>query len=204
MVPTAVAIIAFAVRYGTLLAAGALAQPWVALFALLLVAEFFAPLRAYAAAYADRMHAQGAAGPLAALPVLPEAPPELQVRTVEARGVSVAFEDVQLTWDAARGPALDGLSFRVPAGEILVLAGPSGAGKSTVMEILLGFVQPTGGRVTINGADISTLVPAALWPAATRTPAAFSPAMASRGTVSGARVTSSAPPCSTYWAIFSK
>ena len=62
--------------------------------------------------------------------------------------MSVAFEDVRLTWDAARGPALDGLSFRVPAGETLVLAGPSGAGKSTVIEILLGFVRPDSGRVT--------------------------------------------------------
>jgi ATP-binding cassette, subfamily C, bacterial CydD len=44
----------------------------------------------------------------------------------------------------------------------VVLAGPSGAGKSTVMEILLGFVRPESGRVTINGADITTLVPAAL------------------------------------------
>ncbi len=50
----------------------------------------------------------------------------------------------------------------MPAGETLVLAGPSGAGKSTVIEILLGFVRPDGGRVTINGADIADLVPQAL------------------------------------------
>jgi ATP-binding cassette subfamily C protein CydD len=81
---------------------------------------------------------------------------------VAAQGVTVAFENVRLTWDASRGPALDGLSFRVPAGETLVLAGPSGAGKSTVIEVLLGFVRPDSGRVTINGADIADLVPAAL------------------------------------------
>jgi ATP-binding cassette subfamily C protein CydD len=69
---------------------------------------------------------------------------------------------VRLTWDPARGPALDGLSFRVSAGETLVLAGPSGAGKSTVIEILLGFVRPEHGRVLINGADIKDLVPQAL------------------------------------------
>jgi ATP-binding cassette subfamily C protein CydD len=72
------------------------------------------------------------------------------------------FENVVLTWDAERGPALNGLSFRVPASETLVLAGPSGAGKSTVIEILLGFVRPDRGRVTINGADIADLVPQAL------------------------------------------
>jgi ATP-binding cassette subfamily C protein CydD len=84
------------------------------------------------------------------------------VRTVAARGVTVAFEDVHLTWDPTRGPALDGLSFRVPAGETLVLAGPSGAGKSTAIEILLGFIRPDQGRVTVNGADIAELVPQAL------------------------------------------
>ena len=84
------------------------------------------------------------------------------MRTVAAQGVTVAFENVRLTWDPSRGPALDGLSFRIPAGETLVLAGPSGAGKSSCIEILLGFVHPDSGRVTINGADIADLVPQAL------------------------------------------
>lgn len=156
------ALVGLAVRYGALLRTGSLASPAQALFVLLLVPEFFAPLRAFAAAYQDRMHATGAAEALAALPPAPPAPPALPVRTVEAHGISIGFDNVRLVWDAARGPALDGLSFRVPAGETLVLAGPSGAGKSTVIEILLGFARPDSGRVTINGADISTLVPQAL------------------------------------------
>jgi len=132
------------------------------LFELLLVPEFFAPLRTYAAAYQDRIQAQGAAGPLAELPSPPAQTAPATVRTVAARGVAVAFEDVGFTWDSAIGPALDGVSFRVPAGETLILAGPSGAGKSTILEILLGFVRPEHGRVTLNGADISSLVPQAL------------------------------------------
>ena len=83
-----------------------------ALFALLLVPEFFAPLRAFSAAYQDRLHATGAAEPLRDLPPRRRRRARAAVRTVQARGVSVAFEDVRLTWDAARGPALDGLSFR--------------------------------------------------------------------------------------------
>lgn len=158
----AVTIIIFAVRYSTLLTAGSLPKPWVALYALLLIPEFFAPLRSFAAAYAEKMHAHGAAGALSSLPLVPVPLPDLPVRTVEARGVSVAFESVSLTWDPARPPALHDLSFRVPAGEILILAGPSGAGKSSVMEIILGFVAPDHGRVTLNGMEIGSLVPAAL------------------------------------------
>jgi ATP-binding cassette, subfamily C, bacterial CydD len=168
------ALALLAVHYGIALRAGAFVQatlpqnggarPDMALFALLLVPEFFAPLRAFSAAYQDRLHATGAADALIDLPSpqMSAAPAPRAIRTVAASGVTVAFEDVHLTWDPARGPALDGLSFRVPAGETLVLAGPSGAGKSTVIEILLGFVRPDRGRVTINGADIAELVPQAL------------------------------------------
>jgi ATP-binding cassette subfamily C protein CydD len=159
----ALAMVVLAIHYFGLLrgldAAGTL---WPALAVLLLTPEFFAPLRTFSAAYQDRLHATGAAESLIDLPPLPEPVPARPIRTVAAQGVTVAFDNVGLTWDASRGPALDGLSFRVTAGETLVLAGPSGAGKSSVIEILLGFVRPSTGRVTINGADITDLVPQAL------------------------------------------
>jgi ATP-binding cassette subfamily C protein CydD len=158
----AAALIVLSVRYGLMLMNHQMGDPAAALFALLLVPEFFAPLRVFAAAYQDRFNAAATASELIDLPAAPEPAPLREVRTVAARGVTVAFEDVCLTWDKTRGPALDGLSFRVPAGETLVLAGPSGAGKSSVIEILLGFVRPDSGRVMINGAGISDLVPQAL------------------------------------------
>ena len=158
----ALALVLLAIRYWLAILAHRLADPATALFALLLVPEFFAPLRAFSAAYQDRLHAAGAADAMLDLPPAPDPAPAREVRTVAARGVAVAFENVRLTWDPARGPALDGLSFRVPAGETLILAGPSGAGKSSVIEILLGFVRPDAGKVTLNGAEIADLVPAAL------------------------------------------
>ena len=158
----AAALVILALRYG----AAALAHhldPAPALFALLLVPEFFAPLRAFSTAYQDRSHASGAADAIAALPepavpVAAAAP----IRTVAAHGVNIAFDHVTFSWDPARGAALEDVSFRVPAGEMLVLAGPSGSGKSTVIELLLGFVTPQSGRVLVNGADIASVVPEAL------------------------------------------
>jgi len=158
----AAALVVLAVRYGLILLHHRMDDPAAALFVLLLVPEFFAPLRGFAAAYQDRFHATAAAAAFVELPAAPEPGPPRDVRTVAAGGVTVAFQDVRLTWDETRSPALDGLTFRAPAGETLVLAGPSGAGKSSVIEILLGFVRPDSGRVTINGADISELVPQAL------------------------------------------
>ena len=159
----ALAMVVLAIRYfGLLRLDGAAGIMWPALAVLLLTPEFFAPLRTFSAAYQDRLHATGAAESLIDLPPLPDPVPAREIRTVAAQGVTVAFDNVRLTWDPSRGAALDGLSFRVSAGETLVLAGPSGAGKSSVIEILLGFVRPETGRVTINGADISDLVPQAL------------------------------------------
>ncbi len=158
----ALALVLLAVRYGREWHAGTLTDLRPALMVLLLTPEFFAPLRAFSAAYQDMFHASAAAEALTDIPPLPDSGPVREIRTVQTQAVSVQFEDVRLSWDKARKPALNGLSFRVPAGETVVLAGPSGAGKSTVMEILLGFVRPDSGRVVINGRDINDLVPQAL------------------------------------------
>ena len=133
-----------------------------AIFALLLVPAFFAPLRAFSAAYHERLSAEGAAAALAPLLLRgSRAPPGLLLEEMPPR-VVVTFTDVRLVPDPARPPALDGLSFRVIAGETLVLAGPSGAGKTSVLRLLMGFARPDGGRIAINGQDATALRPAEL------------------------------------------
>lgn len=157
------ALVLLAIRFAIEERTGALPDPAAAVFPLLLVAEFFAPLRAFAAAYQDRLHATEAAEQLAAVSPAPAVPPPpATVRTVQASGVTIAFEGVTVTRDPARGPVLEALSFRVPAGETAVLVGPSGAGKTTVIELLLGFIRPDHGRITLNGAELATITPQAL------------------------------------------
>ena len=50
-----------------------------------------------------------------------------------------------------KATAVDGLSFRVPAGRITAFLGPNGAGKTTTLRILLGLVRATSGNATIDG-----------------------------------------------------
>ena len=52
-------------------------------------------------------------------------------------------------------PAVDGVSFDVPAGEIVVLLGPSGCGKTTTLRCVAGLEHPTGGRISIGDRIVS-------------------------------------------------
>src|SRR5437667_642810 len=54
------------------------------------------------------------------------------------------------------GPAIDGVSFAVPAGEIVVLLGPSGCGKTTTLRCVAGLEHPTGGEISIGGNTVSS------------------------------------------------
>lgn len=147
-------------RHGNLLIGGH-PDPTAALFCLLMVPGFFAPLRAFSAAYHERMAAQGAAAALAPLLAAQPEEPGLVLAEIPP-SVVLTFEQVGLTYDPARGPALTDLSFRVLPNEALVLAGPSGSGKSSVLRLLMGFRRPDTGRIALNGRDATALRPAEL------------------------------------------
>ncbi len=56
-------------------------------------------------------------------------------------------------WRKTPRRALDGLSFYLPQGGVMGLLGPNGAGKTTTLKIIMDFIKPDGGRVTIMGRD---------------------------------------------------
>ncbi|MFE0589466.1 thiol reductant ABC exporter subunit CydD [Micromonospora echinospora] len=76
-------------------------------------------------------------------PLLPPQPGEIRFEAV-----TVAYE---------RTTALRDVTLTVRPGERIAVVGPSGAGKSTLLGLLLGFVTPTGGRVTVDGVDLATV-----------------------------------------------
>ncbi|MFI2499961.1 ATP-binding cassette domain-containing protein [Streptomyces sp. NPDC018960] len=76
----------------------------------------------------------------------------------------IRFENVSVTYEGAPEPAVRGVDFEVPEGELVLLVGPSGVGKSTVLGAVSGLVPHfTGGtlrgRVTVAGRDTRTHKP---------------------------------------------
>jgi ATP-binding cassette subfamily B protein len=71
-------------------------------------------------------------------------------------GGEVRFDSVRFGYDPDR-EILHGVTFTVPPGRTLAIVGPSGAGKSTIARILFRFYDIQGGRVTIDGQDISAV-----------------------------------------------
>ncbi|MBI1418098.1 MAG: ATP-binding cassette domain-containing protein [Limimaricola sp.] len=55
--------------------------------------------------------------------------------------------------------AVDGASLKITPGSITGLIGPNGAGKTTLFNVIAGVLQPTSGRVTMDGVDITGLPP---------------------------------------------
>jgi ATP-binding cassette subfamily B protein len=68
----------------------------------------------------------------------------------------IVFDRVDFAYDRRR-PILKSLSLTVPPGRTVAIVGASGAGKSTISRLLYRFYEPTGGRITIDGQDISAV-----------------------------------------------
>jgi ATP-binding cassette subfamily B protein len=66
----------------------------------------------------------------------------------------VRFEGVRFAYDPDR-EILKGIDIDVPSGGMTAVVGPSGAGKSTLSRLMFRFYEPTGGRILIDGQDIT-------------------------------------------------
>ena len=61
------------------------------------------------------------------------------------------FEEVVFRHRSAAQAAVDGLSFKLRAGDTVAFVGPSGSGKSTLVKLLVGLYRPVEGRILVNG-----------------------------------------------------
>jgi NitT/TauT family transport system ATP-binding protein len=71
--------------------------------------------------------------------------------------VRIRFDGVSVDFPTSQGPmrVIDDISFDIRHGEFVSIIGPSGCGKTTLMNIVGGFVQPTGGQVLLDGRPVA-------------------------------------------------
>ncbi|GAB4514208.1 MAG: thiol reductant ABC exporter subunit CydD [Anaerolineae bacterium] len=138
-----------------------------AFFVLLLAPEFYLPLRLLG----TRFHA-GISGVAAAQRIFDilEAQPRGTLRPSPShpprRGrveppLTVQFDGVSFTYPTASAAALSEVSFTLAPEQKVALVGPTGAGKSTLTYLLLRFLEPTAGRICVNGVPLDEIDPQA-------------------------------------------
>lgn len=133
------------------------------LLGLILAPEVYLPLRAVG----ERFHAaqDGMAAAAKAFAVLE--PARRRPERASGRGVLREFRGVigirDLTVGGRDGDAPDGLSAVLRPGEVTVLTGPNGCGKSTVLQAILGLIEPDRGLVTVDGIPVPELDPERWW-----------------------------------------
>jgi ATP-binding cassette subfamily C protein CydCD len=159
-----------AVEVGLRLLYGQMAfQP--ALFLLLLAPEFYIPLRMLGLRFHAGMSGTTAARRIYEILDLREQGEENREQESESShsmGADIlpfstlSFSALSYTYPSEAVPALQDFSLKIQSGEHIALVGSSGAGKSTLVALLLRFVEPQAGQLTINGQP-STGIPLEIW-----------------------------------------
>lgn len=74
----------------------------------------------------------------------------------------IRMENVTKRYDAGAAPSVDNLKLEVPEGSTVALIGPSGCGKTTTMRMINRLIEPTEGRIFVNGEDVTKADPVQL------------------------------------------
>jgi thiol reductant ABC exporter CydD subunit len=130
-----------------------------AMFVLVLAPEAYAPLRALGANFHASAEGISAADQVFAVLETPVAARAGCTEIPDPSVTGLRIDQLLVQYPDRDRPALDGVSLRVAPGEVLAVTGASGCGKSTLLGVLLGFVEPDGGSVTVGASELADLDP---------------------------------------------
>ncbi|GAC1467758.1 MAG: thiol reductant ABC exporter subunit CydD [Ktedonobacteraceae bacterium] len=141
-----------------------------AFFILLLAPEFYLPLRSLGTQFHASMESSASAERIFGILEIPtqEAPARAMVASTDvAIHTALAFQDVHYNYPSLddqhmNKEALQGVSFEMLPGQKVAFVGASGAGKTTIASLLLRFMEPTQGEITVDGRPIQQMT-AQVW-----------------------------------------
>jgi ATP-binding cassette, subfamily C, bacterial CydD len=128
-----------------------------ALFLLVLAPEFYMPLRALGARFHAGMNGTTAAKRI--YEILDTPIPDIRYSNIDTRISNIESPNIELsnisyTYPNETSPALQNISLKIDIGQHIALVGKTGAGKSTLVQLLLGFIQPTQGNLQPSTFDL--------------------------------------------------
>lgn len=112
------------------------------------------PISGLANVYGQIQRTRGAAERLVEFFAEQAEPPEVALPPLENVQGDIRFERVSYAYPG-REPVLREFELEIKQGETIALTGPNGAGKSTLVHLLMRFIEPSSGRITIDGKDIT-------------------------------------------------
>jgi len=138
-----------------------------AFFILVLAPDFYLPLRLLGLRFHAGMNGVSAAKRIFEILDLPIA--ATRYSELDHRGTSgqfrisnIEFSNISFTYPDRAAPAVDNLSFTIPSGKMTALVGASGAGKTTIANLLMRFIEPDSGLITIDSLPLAN-IPADEW-----------------------------------------
>jgi ATP-binding cassette subfamily C protein CydD len=136
------------------------------LFILILAPDFYLPLRQLGAAYHSGMEGIRAAESIFKILDMPTmakpAIPQNQKMTDDWFMGEIRFKEIQLSYQDGDRTPLKGVNFSIPAYKKTAFVGATGSGKSTIIALLLKFIQPDAGLITISGMEFRE-IDSSLW-----------------------------------------
>ena len=127
-------------------------SPFLALFLILIAVDFFLPLRAFGSAFHVAMNGVSAGNKIINFLSIPDPVWGEENKIDLSNGIKI--ENVTFSYDKTR-EILKNINITIPKTGMTAIIGKSGCGKSTIVNLLLGSIQPNSGLITINNKQLN-------------------------------------------------
>src|SRR5699024_4022215 len=84
---------------------------------------------------------------------------QAQANTQSDREIMIGLQNISKRYPGGRAMAVESLSMEINTGEFVVFVGPSGCGKTTTMKMINRIIEPSSGRIYLEGEDVSDVNP---------------------------------------------